>query len=188
VSDEEVGGDMTCRSHKLWSATMLGLAALVLDVPRWPDRPFLPRPSFAPTFFHPLLCALMALWRVPGEVLLNAQSVVGGVVGGVMGSQAGGELVPLSSVRSSAGSPVGDTYRLLRSLLRLILKWGRNDVLGDRLASSLGDKVSFEDRVRVRDLPCLDLDSVNFSSNWRSPTGLERDSRNGTRTESLISS
>lgn len=100
---------MACRSHKLWSAAMLGLAALVLDAARWPDRPFLPKPSFALTFFQPLLCALMALWRVPGEVPLNAQSVVGGVVGGVMGSQAGGELVPLSSVRSSAGSLDDDT-------------------------------------------------------------------------------
>lgn len=120
--------------------------------------------------------------------MLNAQSVVGGVVGGVMGSQAGGELVPLSSVRSSAGSLDEDPERLVRSLLRLILRWGRNDVLGDRLESSLGDNASLEDRVRVRDLPCLDLDSTGFSSRWMSVIGLQRDSRKGTRTESLINS
>lgn len=158
---------MTCNPHKLESAVAVApaLAALVLEVPRWPERLFLLSPSFAPTFFQPLLCALMALCRPPGEVLLKVQSVVGGVSGGVMGSLAGGELVPLSSVRSSrsGASLDDDTERLLPSALRLILRWGRNDGLGDRLDSSLGDGASLDNRVRVRDLPCLERRSVNLS-------------------------
>lgn len=179
---------MTCRPHKIGSAAAPALAALVLET--WvPERLFRPIPSFAPTFFQLLLCALMARCKPPGEVL-KAQSVVGGVSGGVMGSLAGGEFVPLSSVRSSrsAGSLDEDTERLLASPLRLILRWGRNDGLGDRPDSSLGDGASLDSRVRVRDLPCLDFRSVGLSWAKASLEWAESDSKKGTRTESLINS
>lgn len=62
------------------------------------------RPSLAPIFFHPLLCAATARWKLPGEGLLKVQSEVGGVVGGVIGSVPEGELQSLSSVRPSVSS------------------------------------------------------------------------------------
>lgn len=58
------------------------------------------------------------------------------MVGGVMGSTVGGELTPLSSVISSLSTAsLVEAERLLVSLLRLMLRlrWGRNDVLGERL-------------------------------------------------------
>lgn len=110
------------------------------------------------------------------------------MLGGVMGSMAGGELVPLSSVISSRSpaSLVDEVERLLASLLRLMLmlKWGRKDVLGDRLCSSLGDK-SLEER--DRDLQCLDSDT-DGSTGARSGWGALKDSTKGTKTESLMSS
>lgn len=58
------------------------------------------KPSFAPTFFQPLLCAAIARWSPPGDEFPQSADV-GGVVGGVMGSMAGGELPSLSSVNPS---------------------------------------------------------------------------------------
>jgi hypothetical protein len=71
-------------------------------------RPLRLSPSLAPIFFHPLLCALMARWRLLGDVL-KAQSDVGGVVGGVIGSFPDGDpVLPVSSespTSRSATSP-----------------------------------------------------------------------------------
>lgn len=70
----------------------------------WVERALLLRPSLAPTFFQPLLCALMALCMDPGGEV-KAHSWVGGVVGGVMRSTAVGELAALASSGESSVSP-----------------------------------------------------------------------------------
>lgn len=77
-------------------------------------RPLRLRPSLAPIFFQPLLCALMARCRLLGDVL-KAQSDVGGVVGGVMGSLPDGDPVLAVSSESpnsrSTTSPDDDPDR-----------------------------------------------------------------------------
>ena len=121
--------------HRLWSASVMGKSAPksggqdvktppdeVLPFPRLVDRFFLPRPSFALILFQPLLCALMARCRLPGEVL-KPQSDVGGVVGGVSGSPDGGgvdslESVWLSGSRLQASVENEDEERAAASALR----------------------------------------------------------------------
>jgi hypothetical protein len=68
---------------------------------------FLLSPSFCPIFFQPVLCALMARWRVPGEAL-KPQSEVGGVVGGVMGSSRGDPALAVSSESPASGDSLDD--------------------------------------------------------------------------------
>ena len=102
-------------------------------------RLFLLRPSFNPRCLQ-LLCALKALWMLPGDVP-KAQSEVGGVVGGVIGSLADGDSVlPASSERptGSAASPDENPDRWAWSLLvHEMLRRGRNPALGDLVDSSM---------------------------------------------------
>lgn len=81
----------------------------------------------------------MALWMDPGGEE-KAHSCVGGVVGGVMRSMEVGELAALLSSGASSLSPDSLAEELdwvLTSFLRLMLmlKWGRKEVLGERLVS-----------------------------------------------------
>jgi hypothetical protein len=152
----------------------------------WPRllRPILLRPSFAPTFFQPLLCELMAFWRLPGEVP-KAQSDIGGVVGGVIGSFAVGDGVfALSSVSPlrSAGS-LDDEAELLGSLVHGMLSIGRKPILGDPLESSVFGESSLV--TRCRDRICLaSCVSPPVRPSWCAVT----DARNGPSTESFMSS
>lgn len=158
---------MTCNPYKglvfhlPWSASLVeisaaGPAEVILEL--WPRllRLILFRPSFAPTFFHPLLCALRALWSPAGDVW-NAQSEVGGVVGGVIGSfSVEGGVLPLSSESPTAWSAVSldDEAEPLGSLVHGMLSMGRKPVLDDRLDSSeLDDEDSLG--FQSRDSPCL---------------------------------
>lgn len=80
-----------------------------------------PKPSFSPTFFHPLLLAATARWKPPGDAV-KLHSEVGGVVGGVMGSIGRGELPSLSSVKLSDSRAFKDaTGRTLGPALLLPL-------------------------------------------------------------------
>lgn len=96
------------------------------------------KPSFAPTFFQPLLWADIARCRLPGDVL-KVHSDVGGVVGGVMGSMPGGEGAEPSlssdSPTRSAASVDADGERVPPTL-REMFSCGRKDVFGDLLCSS----------------------------------------------------
>lgn len=95
---------MTCTSYEMFSSSWLEsratgyLPLLVLALDPWPDLDFF-QPNFAPIFFHPPSFRKF-LGLVPGDMLMNPVSDVGGVVGGVIGSSAepDGELA-LSSVR-----------------------------------------------------------------------------------------
>lgn len=65
----------------------------------------------------------------------------------------------------------------------LMLRWGKKEVLGERLVSFLGEK-SLEER--ERDLPCLE--SAGLSSDGVLSVWELKDSTKGTSTESLMSS
>lgn len=165
---EGTGGGIACDPHKFSFTTAPDLAALVVERvgKRLVDRDLRFRPSFAPTLFQPLLWALMALWRVPGEAV-KAQSGVGGVVGGVMGSIGGGEVDELSSVVNSSLSPASlddeaGWWAASFRRLRFILRWGRNDDRGDRLLVSSLVVMSLDER--ERDRLCLFSFSDGFSS------------------------
>lgn len=88
------------------------------------------------------------------------------MVGGVIGSIGGGELDELSSVTRSSRSPTSldeeaEWWWASLRRLKLMFKWGRNDVRGDRLDSSL---VVMSLDERERDRLCLFSFSTGFSS------------------------
>lgn len=158
---EARGCGVTCDSYTEWLELLepgAGPASLIVTSPsedcappgrvvkfevwtRWLGRPFLPMPSRAPTFFHPLLCMLMARcsWLLGDEP--NPQSEVGGVVGGVRGSPDGEAELPLSSDPASRSVASVDAERLFASPLLPMVN-GRKDALGERLDSSPEDDLS----------------------------------------------
>jgi len=194
-----VGSDgigMTCDPYKGLLLLLPGAASLICTSGSEPAevvltlcgrlfRPFLLRPSLAPIFFHPLLCALIARWRLLGDVL-NAQSDVGGVVGGVMGSLPDGDpVLPVSSdnpVSRSTGSPEADPDRLW-SLVHERLRSGKKPTFGDFVDSSGLDRD--EDSFGMRSLRTC---RKSWSSSISSGEGVATDARNGPNTESFMSS
>lgn len=175
---------MTCNPYKglplLWLASLMDASELVLL------RAFLPRPSFAPIFFQLLLWAVMARWKLPGDVL-NAQSEVGGVVGGVIGScpPVGDGVFALSSVSPSSRSAgsLDDEAELLGSPAQAILSIGKKPDFGDRLESSEVDEGSLWSR--SRDRTCLGSCASTLVA---SSSGGATDARKGPNTESFMSS